>query len=356
MTDFNFISASETRKALFYQLPKILFESNKYMKMSNDSKIAYAMLKDRCEYSLQNDWVDQDGNIYFIFTTAELMDLLHVGNNKVATIKKELASFGLLLSKRMPPKTLPDGSKKGVPARLYLGQLDLSATDVYTDKKSSENAVSSQSREITLSGKNDKIKELPQSVNSPSLGNSLSNQHFYESGEITHNLYKSSNTLDTNRHLIDTEKDALQEQLLLDNFVEIMKDDSIATFIPKKVLTLIKVFSLNYADAQQTVRTIHNAKRKAEQLSGITIVFEDLANYGIEAESRLYSTLLKAYQKQKTEKVENIQNLIFAYIKNWFVEYVCAAIQTLETDQTLPKVSKVNWLQATGKKTQRSES
>lgn len=104
MTDFNFISANETRKALFYQLPKVLFESDKYMKMSNDSKIAYAMLKDHCEYSLQNDWVDQNGNIYFIFTTAELMDLLHVGNNKVATIKKELASYGLLLSMSMATK------------------------------------------------------------------------------------------------------------------------------------------------------------------------------------------------------------------------------------------------------------
>ena len=45
MTDFNFISANETRKALFYQLPKVLFESDKYMKMSNDSNKMTGLIK-----------------------------------------------------------------------------------------------------------------------------------------------------------------------------------------------------------------------------------------------------------------------------------------------------------------------
>ncbi|MGM0169808.1 hypothetical protein IGI39_004742 [Enterococcus sp. AZ135] len=347
MTDFNFISANETRKALFYQLPKVLFESDKYMKMSNDSKIAYAMLKDRCEYSLQNDWVDQDGNIYFIFTTTELMDLLHVGNNKVATIKKELASFGLLLSKRMPPKTLPDGSKKGVPARLYLGQLDLTATDVYTDKKSSENAESSESGLFPLSGENDKIKEFPQSGNNPSWGNSLSNQHSSESGKITHNLYKSSNTLDTNRHLIDSDKDDSQDRLLLENFVELHSNSQRvnATFIPDKVLDLIKTFSSSYAVAQTTVKTIHNAKHKAEQISGVKIAYEELAAYIENPDQGLYNTLLRAYQKQKTEKVKDMQNVIFTYVKNWFVEYPMQAKKAVQEREQLPEVSLHNYLE-----------
>src|SRR5699024_8930155 len=71
-----------------------------------------------------------------------------------------------------------------------------------------------------------------------------------------------SNYLDTNRHYIDTEKDNLQDQILLDNFVGLMKDNSIGTFIPEKVLALIKNFSSNYSEAQQTVKTIHNAKHK----------------------------------------------------------------------------------------------
>lgn len=346
MTDFNFISANETRKALFYQLPKVLFESDKYMKMSNDSKIAYAMLKDRCEYSLQNDWVDQDGNIYFIFTTAELMDLLHVGNNKVATIKKELASFGLLLSKRMPPKKLPDGSKKGVPARLYLGQLDLTATDVYTDKKSSENAGSFESGKITLSEETDKIKDLSQCGNKPSWGNSLSNQHFSESGKITHNLYKSSNTLDTNRHFIDSDKDELQEKLLLENFVELNSNSQRvnATFVPDNVLKLIQTFSPSYSVAQTTVKTIHNAKNKAEQIAGIKMVYEEMDDYIVNPDQGLYNTVLRAYQKQKNEEIKDMQNVIFTYVKNWFVEYPIQAKKAAQESDNLPNISLHNWV------------
>ncbi|EIB6787643.1 replication initiator protein A, partial [Enterococcus faecalis] len=49
MNDFQFISANETYRNLYYQLPKVLFTSEFYKTMSNDSKIAYAMLQDRCE-------------------------------------------------------------------------------------------------------------------------------------------------------------------------------------------------------------------------------------------------------------------------------------------------------------------
>ncbi|EJI7182424.1 replication initiator protein A, partial [Enterococcus faecalis] len=43
MNDFQFISANETYRNLYYQLPKVLFTSEFYKTMSNDSKIAYAM-------------------------------------------------------------------------------------------------------------------------------------------------------------------------------------------------------------------------------------------------------------------------------------------------------------------------
>ncbi|BDP79017.1 hypothetical protein EfmAA242_32450 (plasmid) [Enterococcus faecium] len=58
-----------------------------------------------------------------------------------------------------------------------------------------------------------------------------------------------------NRHNIDTEKDRLQDQLLLDNFETIMTNDSIATFVPERVLNLIKIFSSSYSEAQKTVQT-----------------------------------------------------------------------------------------------------
>ncbi|EME7177870.1 replication protein RepA, partial [Enterococcus faecium] len=158
----------------------------------------------------------------------------------------------------------------------------------------------------------------------------------------------NNNILDTNRHNVDTEKDRLQDQLLLDNFETIMTNDSIATFVPERVLNLIKTFSSSYSEAQKTVQTIHNAKKKAEIESGISIVFEELDSYYVNAEQELYMTLLKAYQKLKTEKVENIQNLIFVYVKNWFIEKPIAAKVSSEkrlNSESSPSTITKDWLE-----------
>ncbi|UBM07026.1 replication initiator protein A [Enterococcus mundtii] len=342
MTNFNFITAQETYRALYYQLPKVLFTSPYYKDMSNDSKIAYAMLQDRCEASIQNNWVDEQNRVYFIFTRNELMDILGCKENKISKIKKELKDKNLLFEQKTPPKKLPNGTWHNLPNRLYLGKLEVSAEDVFMKKNIKE--------DISESGKNPLSDKIPSNSDSCGGGkNPLSketalNQHSFESGKKGGNLFYSYNPLDTNRHNIDTEKDQLQDQLLLDNFETIMKDNSIATFIPERVLSLIKTFSSSYSEAQKTVQTIHNAKAKAEKDTQTKIIFEDLDIYGLNAEQELYQTLLKAYQKQKTEKVENIQNLIFVYVKNWFMENPIAAKQQAESSEKLPKVPLHDWL------------
>jgi len=341
MTNFNFITAQETYRALYYQLPKVLFTSPYYKDMSNDSKIAYAMLQDRCEASIQNNWVDEQNRVYFIFTRNELMDILGCKENKISKIKKELKDKNLLFEQKTPPKKLPNGTWHNTPNRLYLGKLEVSAEDVFMKKNNKE--------DIPESGKNPLSDISPSNSDSYGGGeNPLSketalNQHSSESGKKGGNLFYSSNPLDTNRHNIDTEKDHLQDQLLLDNFETIMKDNSIATFVPERVLSLIKTFSSSYSEAQKTVQTIHNAKAKAEKDAQTKIIFEDLDIYDLNAEQELYQTLLKAYQKQKTEKVENIQNLIFVYVKNWFIENPIAAKQQAESSEELPTVSLHDW-------------
>lgn len=317
MTDFKFISANETYKALFYQLPKVLFESEKYIDMSNDSKIAYAMLKDRCEYSLQNNWVDKDGNIYFIFTTDELMDLLHCGNKKVAKIKKELTSFGLLLSKRMPPKVMPDGSKKGVPARLYLGQLDLTATDVFTDQKAAPIEDDSEGVEKTSSDKRHDTNKYSLSVEKTSSDKSLKQQASSESVERTHNLYKTIHK-DSNRHNKDSSKTDQQDKQFLENFVALNLEK--AAWVPEIILKLIQTYSSDYQVASATLHTIQKAKHVAEKETRTKIMYEEVPNFVENPDHSLYTTIQKAYLKQKNEKVDNLQSLIFIYVKNWFIE------------------------------------
>ncbi|HFI2691411.1 TPA: replication initiator protein A [Streptococcus suis] len=96
----------------FYRIPKVLVESVYYRQMSTESKFTYAILKDRFELSLKNNWIDENGDVYLIFTVEELQTILGFGNKKVIKLKKELAKYGLLEEVRQ-------GLNK--PNRLYLG-------------------------------------------------------------------------------------------------------------------------------------------------------------------------------------------------------------------------------------------
>lgn len=311
MTDFKFFKADRVYNELFYQFPKVFIVSDEYKKMKDSTKIAYMLLKARLEIAISKRQIDEEGNVYFTYTTNELCSVLNCQKQKAIAIKKELESFGLLLQKQMGfNKQLG----KNNPNRLYLAELKVSENDIYLlekfDRENRENVDKSEGMKI--------IPEL------------------------------NNNILDTNRHNIDTEKDRLQDQLLLDNFETIMTNDSIATFVPERVLNLIKIFSSSYSEAQKTVQTIHNAKKKAEIESGISIVFEELDSYYVNAEQELYTTLLKAYQKLKTEKVENIQNLIFVYVKNWFIEKPIAAKVSSEKRlnyESSPSTITKDWLE-----------
>ena len=327
MSKFQFYKSKEVYREKYYQMPKVFFTSEKYLNLSNDAKIAYMLLKDRFDYSVKNNWVDSDDNIFFIFTVEELMKLLQCREGKVSKIKKELEKAGLLKQKRGRVNKR-DGKIESMPNLLYLGKPEVTNQDVF------------------------KIMEEEDTTDSTviaKIANTVKVNHTKDStviAKIADNLFYSNN-LDTNRHLIDTETDQLQNQVLLDNFVDIMKEDSINTFVPEKVLNLIKTFSNTYEDAQQTIQTIHNAKKKAEELEQTIVVYEELESYGIDADKGLYMTVLKAYQKQKTEKVNNLQNLIFVYVKNWFVEKAIPAKLAHEQNtntNSLPAINLENWL------------
>ncbi|MBL3708394.1 replication protein RepA [Enterococcus faecium] len=382
MNDFNYYKSKEIYREKYYQMPKVFFTNEKYMDLSNDAKIAYMLLKDRFDYSVKNNWVDSDDNIFFIFTVEELMKLLQCREGKVSKIKKELEKAGLLKQKRGRVNKR-DGKIESMPNLLYLGKPEVTNQDVFKIMEEEDNTDSTVIAKIANTAKPRKINDStviakiantakprkindstviakiantakPRKINDSTviakIANTAKSSHIKDStviAKIADNLFYS-NSIDTNRHIIDTETDQLQNQVLLDNFVDIMQEDSINTFVPENVLNLIKTFSSSYSEAQQTVQTIHNAKKKAEELEQTIVVYEELESYGIDADKGLYMTLLKAYQKQKTEKVNNLQNLIFVYVKNWFVEKAIAAKlanEQRETFNELPTVSTENWLE-----------
>ena len=119
MTKIQMITADEFQTSeRFYALPKILFESDRYKQMRIDTKVAYAILKDRLSLSLKNNWIDEAGYIYLVYSNANLMEILNCSKSTLLRIKKQLIEYGLIYEVQQ------SNSQKGTLAnRIYLGQL-----------------------------------------------------------------------------------------------------------------------------------------------------------------------------------------------------------------------------------------
>ena len=113
----------------FYQLPKVFFTNDKYIQLSNDAKIAYALLKDRLELSIKNNWFDENGDIFFIYTNENLKTILNCHKAKLIKIKKELTEADLLEQIRCG---------QGKPNKLYLMNPEITKEDIYEIKKQEE--------------------------------------------------------------------------------------------------------------------------------------------------------------------------------------------------------------------------
>ena len=123
----------------FYQLPKVFFTNPNYKKLSNDAKIAYAILRDRLDLSIKNKWIDEQNAIYFIYTNENLMSILGLGKNKIIKIKKELESVDLLEQKRQ-------GLNK--PNLLYLKKPNVTDEDIYKIHESENSDKDSNDTEV----------------------------------------------------------------------------------------------------------------------------------------------------------------------------------------------------------------
>ncbi|MDQ7938933.1 replication initiator protein A, partial [Lactiplantibacillus sp. WILCCON 0030] len=131
-SNFNFTNAKRAYEVKFYALPQILLQGEKYKDLSDSAILLYSVLRDRLSYSLSNNWVDENNNVYFIYTNNELKDLRNWSNNKINKIKHELMDANLLYQKHMG---FNPRSGKNEPNRLYLADLEVTAKDVYIKRE-----------------------------------------------------------------------------------------------------------------------------------------------------------------------------------------------------------------------------
>ena len=296
-TDFNYYEADNVYGALFFQFPKVLMYGEQYKHLSSDAKLAYMVLKDRLEYSLRNNWVDEEGHVYFTFTNQELENLFNCHNQKVVKIKKELETAHLLMQKQLGfnPKT-----KKNEPNRLYLSKLDVKATDVY------------------LRGED-----------SPKVSQTLATSG---NVKITHNLYKDYKNIDTNRYDIDTQKldfstanfspaeIEAQNQDLVKHADEFLtdEDNGLPVFLEPEAVQLLSFWCRTPQQMRRFIGIILNAKYAVEKEHkdlGVWILLDDP-----DLKKMMTKTLRRYFNALRSDEkhIKNVENYLYGTMQNLF--------------------------------------
>ena len=96
----NVYTVAEENSHRFYQLPKELFAGDLYKGLSLNAKVIYSMLLDRKELSKKNNWVDEFGQIFLLFTRENIMEILNISKPTAVKAFKELADSKLIIEER----------------------------------------------------------------------------------------------------------------------------------------------------------------------------------------------------------------------------------------------------------------
>ena len=292
MPNFEKYNLSQVKTERFYQLPKYLFEDAYFKKMSAEAKIMYALLKDRFELSLQNEWVDKNNNIYFIFSNKHLCEYLGYAEQKIIKLKKELIKFNLLTQERV-------GLNK--PNRLYLlkPNYDIKASHTKELPNSQfQNNEFGSSRTVNLSG-----QELPNSQSNDTYYNDTNyiktnNNDTYDMNDkkLT---YPSNHTSHSNHYYSKFNDDALKFQLLEE--------------LPQSVQNYLNNFSVD------EIKLIKSVLLKAKTSFNNTIdnyyLLEDMEIEILHVLKRFKAVLI-----QKNETVEAMQGYLMKSLKSEFAE------------------------------------
>lgn len=91
---------SDTVTEQFLRLPMALLANPKYNAMSLEAKFVYALLLDRLSLSQKNGWVNEENEVYLIYTREEIAKLLNITYKKAIGAFKELVDNNLLYEQR----------------------------------------------------------------------------------------------------------------------------------------------------------------------------------------------------------------------------------------------------------------
>ena len=315
MTQFNFIQSQNAYGTKFFQLPQVLLYGEKYKELSDSAKLGYVVLRDRLEYSLQNNWIDDENRVYFIFTNQELNELFGWNDRKINRVKKELEEAGLLfqIKQGFDPK-----KKRNLPNKLYLADLEVTAKDVYIKQdfanKTAETLATSGTDKMTARQK---------------MAETLATSG---TDKMQDNLYKDFKNIDTNRYNIDTQKLDFstvnfspaelekQNQDLVNHANDFLTDEDsgLPVFLEPEAVQLLSFWCRTPQQMRRFIGIILNAKYRVEKDHkdiGVIIPLDDEELKPLMTKAlRRYFNALRSNEKH----IKNVENYLYGTMQNLF--------------------------------------
>jgi len=361
--NFNYLTADRAYNTFFLQLPKPFITSPKYKHLSSNAKIAYTLLRDRSEYSLLKNLVDEKGRIFFLFTDDELADDLSVSRNTARKTKQELIEANLL--KKVDMGFNKKENKRNA-SRHYLAELEVSASDVYPlEEKHRKNLDNAKNTDIEH-GANFEHSDTTHSANfehrvsdnKSAKNTDIEHGANFEHSDTTHSanfeqeLDRTINNKDSkdSKDLADEQLDLMNQSINQSNQDKEIQNDLINHYISDNYLNeqfgnavvsnMKKYSNSNFKTFEIYVSKLIHSLKTVEKKQDITLNTFDY-DY---LHEQLNTAFNRVLYLEKQGKVKNINDYLFITFRNLFESYAESEQQS-NTDSNVPMD---NWLENTG--------
>ena len=97
---FDYFYGAQSDQFSFYRVPKVMFTDPAFQDVSAEAKILYGLFLDRMGLSARNNWVDEQGRVYIIYTIDQIMKAIGCSDKKVNRMLRELEVVAGLIERK----------------------------------------------------------------------------------------------------------------------------------------------------------------------------------------------------------------------------------------------------------------
>ena len=97
---FDYFYGAQAEQFSFYRVPKVLFRREQFKQLSAEAKILYGIMLDKLDLSVKNNWGDDNGRVYIIYTIEQIMADMNCADQKATKLLDELEKKCGLIERR----------------------------------------------------------------------------------------------------------------------------------------------------------------------------------------------------------------------------------------------------------------